>query len=43
MAQLVVVQPARQLRLFQVSCDVLVGHLLETGLEKVDFLFTRQV
>ena len=36
--ELVVVQAARELRLLEVGGDVLVGHLLETGLEKVDLL-----
>ena len=31
-------EPARQLCLLQVGRDVLVGHLLEAGLEEVDFL-----
>lgn len=38
MAKLVVVKAARKLSLLQVSSDVLVGHLLETCLEEVDFL-----
>lgn len=38
-AQLVVVQAARELRLLQVGGDVLVGHLLQAGLEQVDFLY----
>lgn len=33
-----VVQAARELGLLEVRGDVLVGHLLETRLEEVDFL-----
>jgi hypothetical protein len=33
-----VVQATSQLRLLKMGGDVLVRHLLETGLEKVDFL-----
>lgn len=33
-----VVEAASQLGLFQIRSDVFVGHLLETGLEKIDFL-----
>jgi hypothetical protein len=36
--QLVVVKAASQLSLFQMSGNVLIGHLLETSLEKVNFL-----
>jgi hypothetical protein len=38
MRQLMVVKTASQLSLFQVSGNVFVGHLLEAGLEKVNFL-----
>lgn len=38
-AKLVVVQAASQLGLLQVSGNVLVGHLLETSLEEINFLF----
>jgi hypothetical protein len=38
MRQLVVVETASQLSLFQVSGNVFVGHLLEAGLEKINFL-----
>jgi hypothetical protein len=40
MAQLMVVQTAGQLGLLEVSSDVLVRHLLETGLEKIDLLLS---
>ena len=36
--ELVVVQATGKLRLLQMCCNVLVGHLLETGLEEVGFL-----
>lgn len=36
--ELMIMEAAGQLGLFQMSGDVLVGHFLETGLEKVDFL-----
>lgn len=38
MAELVVVQPAGELRLLEVGGNVLVRHLLHAGLEKVGFL-----
>jgi hypothetical protein len=38
MRKLVVVETASQLSLFQVSGNVFVGHLLETSLEKINFL-----
>lgn len=37
-AELVVVETACELRLLQVSSNVLVRHLLETSLEEIDFL-----
>lgn len=36
-----VVQAARQLRLLQMGGNVLVGHLLETSLEKIDLLCVK--
>jgi len=38
MGELVIVEATSQLSLFQVSGNVLIGHLLETGLEKINFL-----
>jgi len=38
MAQLVVVEAASQLGLFQMSGDMLIRHFLEPSLEKIDFL-----
>lgn len=38
MRELMVMKTASQLSLFQVSGNVLVGHLLETSLKKIDFL-----
>lgn len=39
MAELVVVQAASELSLLEVGGDVLVGHLLKSGLEQIDFLY----
>lgn len=38
MGELVIVQAAGEFGLLEVRGDVLVGHLLEARLEKVDFL-----
>lgn len=38
MRELVIVKPARQLSLFEVGSNVLVGHLLKTGLDKICLL-----
>lgn len=38
MRELMIVEATSQLGLFQVRGDVLIGHLLETSLEKIDFL-----
>lgn len=38
MAELVVVQAASKLSLLEVGGDMLVGHLLKSGLEQIDFL-----
>lgn len=38
MAELVVVQAASELGLLEVGGNVLVGHLLKSGLEQIDFL-----
>jgi hypothetical protein len=38
MRELMVMETTRQLSLFQVGCNVLVWHLLEASLEKVDLL-----
>jgi len=39
--QLVVVETASQFGLLEVGGDVLVGHLLKTSLEEIDFLLSR--
>jgi hypothetical protein len=40
MGELVIMEATSQLGLFQVRGNVLVGHFLETGLKKVNFLYS---